>query len=107
MSVPWDLLGLGLVGLVGLLVTLFGRRQPTPPAPPTEVKTKAETKAVEDTKKAEDAHRQAVEDVSKERDLAIDVQVTELERKAPVFLEEPDELNAHLLDIGKTVRKNN
>jgi hypothetical protein len=103
----WDLIGIGVVGFIGLIVTVLTRRRPVSPTVvpgPSPLQVHAEEKAVAEVRRAEEVRDRAVEDETKKRAAAVNDQVDTLRERRDKLLESPEDLNAHLLDVGKQVR---
>jgi len=105
---PWDLLAVGALGLLGLLVTLLGRKGSSRPSPvvpgPSPVQQAADAQAVEDVSKAERLREEQARAAQADHDDGLHAVVVELEKKTELVKDDGAETNSVLIDIGKQVR---
>ena len=103
----WDLISVGLLGLFGLLVTLLTRRRSSVflPSPKEDSFQKhIEQKASEATNNARQERDQGVQEATGARQSTLNEQISEMQSNTDTLLDNPDELNDHLLEVGKKVR---
>lgn len=103
----WDVIGIFVLGLLGVLVTLLGKKKPeiVPVIPgPSPVQQDADKKQVEDEKKAQEAHDKQAADDQKKHDDEVVQNVDELKKKTDEIKDNTQATNDTLLDISKQVR---
>lgn len=104
---PITMIVLGVIGLLGLLHTLFNKpgNALTPALPgPSKIEAKAEATAAVENVKAEQVHDAAIEQAKKDFIERNTILEEKLEDEAPKLTSDQDALNQHLQDVGKTVR---
>lgn len=102
---PVSLIVLGIVGLLGLLWTVFGGKPKVSAGPLDDhVEQEAQVKADKETAAAEIEHDKTVAQAKADHDQKNDELVHVLENEEKELLSNDDALNEHLKDVGKSVR---
>ena len=106
-SVSWDLLLVAVLGILGTLFAVFGRKKPAivpvPPGP-SPVQKDQDKKEGEAEKKIEQAHDVVIVDITEKHDQEIATEAKDLEKKTETLEIDTKATNETLLDIGKQVR---
>ncbi len=102
-----------LVGLLGAAASIalgffLGRKRITvdlnPVPGPSEKQQELDAKTEEEKKRLLEAKNKEQQEIRDKHDTVVDNQVKDLRESAPTLVDNPDELNKHLIDVGKKVR---
>jgi septal ring factor EnvC (AmiA/AmiB activator) len=103
----WGLLGISLLGLVGLLVTIFSRKGSSGSGVsvgPSSAQAEADQRSQKAEEEAEVTRKIASEAAAKEHKDKVEQQTTDLKVKTEEVKDDIDATNKTLVEIGKQIR---